>query len=75
MWQKNNINRKTGKPKAFPEGRLTGTYFLRGKSKEFAVKNNLPISYDRLLVFYVSVFKLAHYRLSVTVQSYLNIKT
>ena len=75
MWQKNNINRKTGKPKAFPEARLTGTYFLRGKSKEFAIKNNLPLFYDRLLVFYVSVFKLAHYRLGVTVQSYLNIKT
>ena len=75
MWQKSNINPKTGKPKPFPEARLTGTYFLRGKSKAFATKNNLPIFYDRLLVFYVSVFKLAHYRLSVTVQSYLNIKT
>lgn len=72
---KNNINPKTGKTKPFPEERLTGTYFLRGKSKSFAIKNNLPICYDRLLVFYVSVFKLAHYRLGVTVQSYLNILT
>ena len=74
-WDKNNINPKTGKTKPFPEERLTGTYFLRGKSKSFAIKNNLPICYDRLLVFYVSVFKLAHYRLGVTVQSYLNILT
>ena len=74
-WNKYNINPKTGKPKPFPKNRLTGTYFLRGKSKAFAIKNNLPLFYDRLLVFYVSVFKLAHYRLGVTVQSYLNIKT
>lgn len=74
-WNKNNINPKTGKAKQFPEGRLIGTYFLRGKSKAFAIKNNLPLCYDRLLVFYVSVFKLAHYRLGVTVQSYLNILT
>ena len=74
-WNKYNINPKTGKPKPFPKNRLTGTYFLRGKSKAFAIKNNLPIFYDRFLVVYVSVVKLAHYRLSVTVQSYLNIKT
>ena len=70
-WNKFNINPKAGKPRPFPENRLSGKYYLRGKSKEFAIKNNLPTSYDRLLVFYVSMQKLAHYRLGVTVQSYL----
>jgi hypothetical protein len=55
----------------FDRKNITGTYKLRGKSKEFAIKNKLPIEYDRLSLMAVSVFHLSHWRLSVTVASYM----
>lgn len=70
-WQKYNIDNNTGKPRRFNKNNITGTYKLRGKSKEFAIKNNLPIEYDRLSLMAVSVFHLSHWRLSVTVASYM----
>ena len=70
-WQKYNIDKNTKKSRMFDRKNITGTYKLRGKSKEFAVKSNLPIEYDRLSLMAVSVFHLSHWRLSGTVASYM----
>ena len=69
-WNKYNINPNTNKPKRFPRSEITGTYYLRGKNRAYAIKNNLPISYDKLATMYVSIFTLSHYRLDVTVDNY-----
>ena len=64
-------NSKTGKPMPISENELFGFYWLRGKNKQFALKNNMPLKYDRLAVMAVSVFHLSHWRCDVTIASYL----
>ena len=73
-WQSANIDKRTGKPKPFDEKLINGTYFLRGTNKEYAVQNKLPLKYDKLLLLYVSVFHLSHWRLNVAAENYLNQK-
>lgn len=68
-WNKYNL--RNGKPKLFDEKSITGPYFLRGKNKKFARSHNLPWKYDRLCLMAVSVFHLSHWRVDVTVASYL----
>lgn len=67
-------NKRTGKTILIPEKELTGTYWLRGCNKQFALDNNLPVKYDRLAVMAVSVFHLSHFRADVTIASYLLVK-
>ncbi|MBR4296311.1 MAG: hypothetical protein IKT56_05715 [Clostridia bacterium] len=72
-YEKTKINSKTGKPMLLKEN-LTGYYYLRGENKKMAIENGLPLRYDRLCLMAVSEFHLAHHRLDVTVESYLNVK-
>lgn len=55
-----------------PEKFYNGRYYLRGKNREYALKNELPLSYSKLCVWAVSMNVLSHNRCDVTVQSYLN---
>ena len=48
-----------------------GQYRLRGKSKDLAEAQGLPVVYDRLALLAVSVFHLSHWRLDVTVTNYM----
>lgn len=57
--------------KPFDERILTGTYKVRKKNKDLAIKYGLPTEYNRLVLSAVSIFHLAHWRNNVTVQSYL----
>lgn len=70
-WNKYNINQKTGKPKRLPERLIEGSYYLRGKSRQFAIENELPVKYDRLAILCTSLFSLSHFRNDVTIASYL----
>ena len=70
-WDKYNINQRTGKPKYLPKKLINGNYHLRGKSRQFAVKNNLPTSYNKLALLATSMFSLSHFRNDVTLASYL----
>lgn len=70
-WKLTNFNKNTGKPKPFDKSRLEGWYVCRGSVRQAALKNGRPIKYNRLAVASVSLFKLSHYRLSVTVENYL----
>ena len=70
-WNKCNINPKTGKPKYLSKRLIEGDYFLRGKPREFAIKNNLPIRYNKLALLSTSILHLSHFRNDVTVLSYL----
>lgn len=69
---KENLN-KNGQPKVLKESEINGYYYLRGKNKEFAKQNGLPLKYDKLAVLWVSITVLAHWRNDVTIHSYLNI--
>ena len=69
---KENLN-KNGQPKVLKESEINGYYYLRGKNKEFAKENGLPLKYDKLAVLWVSVTVLSHWRNDVTIHSYLNI--
>lgn len=69
---KENIDKK-GNPKLLKEKDYNGYYYLRGKNKEFAKQNGLPLKYDKLAVLWVSITVLAHWRNDVTIHSYLNI--
>jgi len=73
-WQNCNIDKRTGKPKRFDERQIQGFYFLRGKNKEYAIENNLPLKYDKLILLYISVFFLSHWRLNVSAENYLNVQ-
>lgn len=68
-WNKYNRNPKTGK--AMPLPQMSGTYKLRGKNRDLAVRNGLPVEYDRLCVVATSVYHLSHWRNDVTIASYL----
>ena len=70
-WNRLNISKKTGKPKYLPDRLLRGNYILRGKTRQFALENGLPIRYDRLCTLAVSIFQLSHWRCDTTVYSYL----
>ena len=59
------------KHKKFKYELIDGTYKLRGKNKELALANDLPIEYDKLALMAVSVFHLSHWRNDVTVASYM----
>lgn len=50
---------------------VQGRYCLRGKNRELAVAAGFPTSYDRLALMAVSMFHLSHWRLDVTVASYI----
>lgn len=54
-----------------PEKFYNGRYYLRGKNREYALKNNLPLSYDKLCVLAVSLNVLAHSRCDVSIVSYI----
>ena len=69
-WETMNLTRK-GKPKKFKESEIAGTYFLRGKNRELALKRGLPLSYDKTALLATSIFKLSHWRNDVTVASYI----
>ena len=66
-----NLDKTTKKPKPYDKNEITGKYFVRGKNKELAIKNGLPLSYDRLAVMAVSVFHLSHWRCDVTIANYI----
>lgn len=68
-WNKYNRDPKTGKAKPLPE--MSGIYKLRGKNRELAVKNGLPVEYDKLCVLATSIYHLSHWRNDVTIASYL----
>ena len=70
-WNKYNTNPKTGKPKRLPSRLIDGYYYLRGKPRQFATENKLPLKYDKLALLCVSVFSLSHWRNDITVLSYL----
>lgn len=67
-WQENKDKR--GRVKPFPEKELRGCYTLRGGNRKRAMEKGLPISYNRLVAMWVSIFKLSHYRLNVTIENY-----
>lgn len=70
-WNERNIDKRTKKPKPINKKDLSGTYKLRGENKKLALKNGLPVEYDRLCVLATSVFHLSHWRLGVCVNNYL----
>lgn len=51
--------------------KVNGNYVLRGHNRELALKNGLPVSYDRLALLAVSIYHLAHWRHDVTAANYL----
>ena len=67
-WQVMNLN-KNGKPKAFLNEELYGTYALRGKNRILAKKRGLALHYDKTALLATSIFKLSHWRNDVTVAS------
>lgn len=69
-WNKYNIDKRTGKPRYFPIADTKGVYKLRGDNRKKALADGLPVEYDRLAVYMVSVFHLSHWRLE-TLTNYL----
>ena len=69
-WETMNLT-KRGKQKKFKENEITGTYFLRGKNRELAVKKGLPLHYDKCALLATSILKLSHWRNDVTIASYM----
>ncbi len=67
-WHENKDKR--GRVKLFSEKELRGYYTLRGGNRKRAIEKGLPISYNRLVAMWVSIFKLSHYRLNVTIENY-----
>lgn len=70
-WNERCLDKRTKKPKPINKSDFTGTYKLRGESKKHAIKNGLPIVYDRLSLMAVSIYHLSHWRLGVTVSNYM----
>lgn len=68
-WNTYNKN-NGGKPRNFPFKNTKGVYKLRGGNRKKAMADGLPVEYDRLAVFAVSVFHLSHWRLD-TLTNYL----
>lgn len=71
IWQETNLNPKTKKPRPFPYHSIMGKYVLRGKNRQLAIKQNLPVAYDRLIIRAVSVLCLSHFREDVVI-GYMN---
>ena len=70
-YEKTKINKKTGKSALFKEHLINGNYFLRGENRKMAIQKGLPTKYDKLCLFAVSVFNLAHFRCDVSIASYM----
>lgn len=60
------VNKKSMKQILIDEG----VYKLRGDNRKKALADGLPVEYDRLAVYMVSVFHLSHWRLE-TLTNYL----
>lgn len=69
-WERFNL-RRNGKARPIPQNEISGQYFLRGKTREFAIHKGLPTSYNKLALLATSIFKLSHWRNDVTVGSYM----
>lgn len=67
----NSTNPKTGKPRKFDEQSVSGHYYLRGFLRRKCISENKPIKFNRLIVLFISVHVLAHYRCNVCIQNYL----
>lgn len=68
-WNKYNLD-SNGKPRKIPLANTKGMYKLRGDNRRKALADGLPVEYDRLAVYMVSVFHLSHWRLD-TLTNYL----
>ena len=62
---------RTGKPKYFDPKSVDGFYYLRGSLRQMQIAQNKPIRFNKLIVKYVSIFCLSHYRCNVCIQNYL----
>lgn len=69
-WNEYNIDKRTGKPRYFPISDTKGVYKLRGDNRKKALADGLPVEYDRLASYMVSVLHLSHWRLE-TLTNYL----
>ena len=72
-WEKDDDAREENgyHPKRWKDCKVNGNYVLRGHNRDLALKNGLPVSYDRLALLAVSIYHLAHWRHDVTVANYL----
>ena len=72
-WEQDDLKRIDNgyRPKRWKDCKVNGNYVLRGHNRELALKNGLPVSYDRLALLAVSIYHLAHWRHDVTVANYL----
>ena len=70
-WEETNIDKRTGKPRPFNEKNLKSWYVTRGSVRKAAIKNGRPIKYRRSAALACSVFRLSHYRVSVSIANYL----
>ena len=72
-WEQDDLNRIDNgyRPKRWKDCKVNGNYVLRGHNRDLALKNGLPVSYDRLALLAVSIYHLAHWRHDVTVANYL----
>ncbi len=68
-WKKNKY--KNGMVKPFPEHEIKGVYVLRGNNRTYALEHNKPIAYSRLILMYISIFNLSHWRVDVSLQNYI----
>lgn len=71
-WNKYNL-RPDGTPKPFDNRRITGYYYLRGANRKAAQEIGASIKFNKLALLATSIFKLAHWRLDVTLNSYISI--
>ena len=72
-WEQDDLKRNDNgyRPKRWKDCKVNGNYVLRGHNRDLALKNGLPVSYDRLALLAVSIYHLAHWRHDVTVANYL----
>ena len=66
-WYECNLDKLTKRSKPFDEKSIKGKYILRGKNREFAIKNGLPIAYDKLVLKAVSILSISHYRTDISI--------
>ena len=73
VWEQDDLKRIDNgyRPKRWKDCKVNGNYVLRGHNRELALKNGLPVSYDRLALLAVSIYHLAHWRHDVTAANYL----
>ena len=62
---------RTGNQKYFDPKSVNGFYYLRGSLRQKQITENKPIKFNKLIVKYISIFFLSHYRQNVCVQNYL----